>query len=116
MTRGRWLGGMLALGLCVAWVEPAAADRTGSTRNGGQRATGTRADITVPYLNNGTNAFNAANVKPKIYSSPIVDDAKNPQSKPVFNLIFYGSKENFGDKSNGAGPRPANTLRPSKQP
>jgi hypothetical protein len=95
-------------------VGSAAADRTPSVRTGGQRATGTRPDITVPYLNNGTNAFNAANVKPKIYSSPIVDDPKAPPTKPVFNLIFYGSKESFGDKSNGATPRPANTLRPAK--
>jgi hypothetical protein len=80
-------------------------------RNGGQRVTGTRPDITVPYLNNGFNAFNAANVAPKIYSSPVVDDPKAPQAKPVFNLIFYGSREHFGDRSNGAGPRPANRLR-----
>src|SRR5438874_9475734 len=85
MKRGRWLGGMLALGLCVVCVEPAAADRVPSVRTGGQRANGARPDITVPYLNNGTNAFNAANVKPKIYSSPVVDDPKAPQAKPVFN-------------------------------
>jgi hypothetical protein len=66
----------------------------------------------VPYLNNGTNAFNAANVAPKIYSSPAVEDANASSRKPVFNLIFHGSKQNFGDKSNGAAPRPANRLRP----
>ena len=32
--------------------------------------------------------------------------------KPVFNLIFYGSTQGFGDASNGAQPRPGNDLRP----
>jgi len=44
-------------------------------------------------------------VAPLIYKSPSVDDPKNPQAKPVFNLIFYGAKQGFGDKSNGAAPR-----------
>jgi hypothetical protein len=101
----------MALGVVALLVHPAAADRAVTVRTSGQRSTGARSDITVPYLNNGSNAFNAANVAPKIYSSPIVDDPKNPQGKPVFNLIFYGSKQNFGDKSNGAAPRAPNTLR-----
>jgi hypothetical protein len=69
-------------------------------------------DITVPYLNSNGDSFKGRSVAPRIYSSPVVDEPNKPAAKPVFNLIFYGSKQNFGDKSNGAGPRPANTLRP----
>jgi hypothetical protein len=114
MIGERWLGTALAIGLMAVFAGQATADRTPGVRASGQRNTGTRPDITVPYLNNGTNAFHAANVAPKIYASPNVDDPRAQQSLPVFNLIFYGSKEHFGDKSNGAGPRPANRLRPSK--
>jgi hypothetical protein len=35
-----------------------------------------------------------------------VEDVKNPQARPVYNLIFYGSVQSFGDKSNGAVERP----------
>ena len=41
-----------------------------------------------------------------IYSA-YVPDAKNPQMKPVYNLIFYGSVLAFGDRSEGATPRTA---------
>jgi hypothetical protein len=44
-------------------------------------------------------------VAPRIYSSPIVDDPRNPQARPVYNLIFYGGQQAFGDRSNGAAPR-----------
>jgi hypothetical protein len=56
-------------------------------------------------LTTGRSAFNGYSVAPKVYSSPTVDDAKNPGSKPVYNIIFYGSKQAFGDTSNGATPR-----------
>ena len=45
-------------------------------------------------------------VAPRIYASPTVDDPKNPQAKPVYNIIFYGSVQSFGDRSNGAMPKP----------
>jgi len=45
-------------------------------------------------------------VAPYIYASPIVDDPRYPQTKPVFNLIFYGASQAFGDQQNGA------TLKP----
>jgi hypothetical protein len=91
--------------LLAAAIGEARADRIVSTRTNGQRVTGSRPDITVPYLTNGRNAFQAATVAPLIYKSPNVDDPKNPQSKPVFNLIFYGANQGYGDKSNGAKPR-----------
>jgi hypothetical protein len=69
------------------------------------RSTGTRVDITVPYLTTGNSTFMKGAVAPRIYSSPIVNDPANPQARPVFNLIFYGAQQAFGDKSNGAVPR-----------
>ena len=115
MNGGRLFGGLTALAAWLAIAGTAVADRTPSMRTAGQRQTGTRPDITVPYLNHGLNAFHANGVAPRIYSSPEVDDpTKNPSPRRVYNLIFYGSREGFGDKSNGARERPANTLRPQK--
>jgi hypothetical protein len=73
-------------------------------RASGPKSTGARNDITVPYLTTGTSAFMQRSVAPRIYSSPSVDPM-NPQTKPVYNLIFYGAKQSFGNKSNGATPR-----------
>ena len=70
------------------------------------KSTGTRVDITVPYTTSGNSTFMNGAVAPRIYSSPIVDDPSNPQARPVFNLPFYGGKQSFGDRSNGAKPRP----------
>jgi hypothetical protein len=94
--------GLLLAGLLVAGAGRAQAERTPMTRTSGQRNTGARNDITVPYLTTGKTAFGAYSVAPRVYASPIVDDPKNPQAKPVYNIIFYGSKQAFGDKSNGA--------------
>jgi hypothetical protein len=114
MNGGRWLGTLAVLAAWLGIASTATADRTPSVRTTGQRNHGTRPDITVPYLNHGLNAFEANNVAPRIYSSPAVDAPANPLPRPIFNLIFYGSNQRFGDKSNGAGERPANTLRPQK--
>jgi hypothetical protein len=114
MKRGQWLTGPLTLALLAVFAASALAERTPSVRTGGQKSTGARGDITVPYLTNGTDAFKGAKVAPKIYSSPAVDDPKGGKAKPVFNLIFYGSKQSFGDKSNGAEERRPNSLRPEK--
>src|SRR5258707_10636901 len=99
MNRFRWLAGLLVLGIVVAFAGTASAERTKSTRTNGQKSTGARDDITVPYLNNDKNAFRAYSVATKITSSPIVDDPKNPQVKPVYNIIFYGAIQSFGDQS-----------------
>jgi hypothetical protein len=106
MRGWRVAGGLLALGLLAVVVSPARADRTPSTRTSGQRSSWPKSDITVPYTTDGRSAFMATQrVSPRIYNSPVVDDPKNPQAKPVYNLIFYGSVQAFGDKSNGAMPR-----------
>jgi hypothetical protein len=103
----------LAAGLALGAAGPARADRVPSSKTVVTPNPGSRVDITVPYLTNGNTTLGVWNgVAPRVYSSPIVDDPKNPQAKPVFNLIFYGSSQAFGDKSNGATPRPPNVLRP----
>src|SRR5436305_12493473 len=102
MNRFGWVAALLAVGLVLAEAGTATAGRTTMVRTSGQRNDGSRRDQSVPYLNNGSSGFGAYSVAPRIYSSPIVDDPKNPQAKPVFNLQFYGSVESYGDKSNGA--------------
>jgi hypothetical protein len=97
--------GLALLGALLAFSLSARADHMQTQRSSGQRNNGARADMTVPYLTTGKTTFMPNYVQPKIYSSPIVDDPAHPQSKPVFNLIFYGSKQSFGDASNGASPR-----------
>jgi hypothetical protein len=100
------MAGLLAAGAVLLAAGNARADHTGSLRTNGQRSNGARTDITVPYLTSGGSAFlRGSGVAPRIYNSPTVDDPKYPQAKPVFNLIYYGSKQGFGDKSNGAKPR-----------
>ncbi len=103
----RWIAGLLAAGLLLAGSAVARAERVPITRTSGQKSNGARTDITVPYLTTGNSAFMGNSVAPKIYASPSVDDPAHPQVKPVYNLIFYGSVQGFGDKSNGATPRTA---------
>jgi len=102
MNRWRWLAVALAIGTIVGSAGVASAGRTPTARTEGMKSTGTRVDITVPYLTSGNSTFMSGAVAPRIYSSPIVDDPANPQARPVFNLPFYGGRQSFGDRSNGA--------------
>jgi hypothetical protein len=102
MNGWRWLAGVVALGIVAVMTGSASADRVTTTRTEGMKSTGTRVDITVPYLTTGNSTFMHGAVAPRIYSSPIVDDPANPQARPVYNLIFYGARQAFGDRSNGA--------------
>ena len=97
--------GLAALALFLSLAGLAEAGRVPVTRSEGYRNNGTRADITVPYLTTGRSTFMSGYVQPRIYSSPILDDPRYPGVKPVFNLIFYGARQSFGDRSNGASPR-----------
>jgi hypothetical protein len=101
MSRRNWVAGLLVLGLLWFATSTAHAGRVPSTRTDGQKSTGARVDQTVPYTTNGKSTFGIP-VGPEIYGSPTVQDTRNPQAKPVMNLIFYGSVQSFGDKSNGA--------------
>ena len=105
MSRASGITGLLALGVFFGSVGVADAYRVPMTRSNGYHNNGSRVDITVPYLTTGRTAFGAYAVAPRIYSSPILDDARDPGARPVFNLIFYGARQNYGDRSNGAAPR-----------
>ena len=100
----RWLTSFLVLGTLAVLAGAARAERTPMMRTPTTRSQGFRPDITVPYLTTGNSAFGAYSVAPRIYSSPVLDDP-NPGTKPVFNLIFYGARQAFGDFSNGATPK-----------
>jgi hypothetical protein len=100
-----WLTGAVALGLLFLGNGLARAERTPTARTPGQRSSGARQDQSVPYLTSGNQAFMGNGTAPRIYSSPTVDDPKNPQAKPVYNLPFYGGVQGYGDASNGAKPR-----------
>jgi hypothetical protein len=93
-------------GLFVFTATPAYADRTPGLRSAGMRNDGGRPDQSVPYLITGHSAFMNRYSGVYIYSSPIVNDLNNPQAKPVFNLIYYGSRVGFGSRSQGATPWP----------
>jgi hypothetical protein len=105
MHRRRWIAGLLAAVLVLAANGLARAERVPMTRTSGQKSSGSRTDITVPYLTTGGSAFGAYSVAPRIYATPSVDDPAHPQAQPVYNLIFYGSVQGFGDGNNGAKPR-----------
>src|SRR5581483_3790941 len=94
-----------ALGLllvCLCAIQAAWADRVPSRKVQMQPSTGARTPIAVPYTTNGTSNLGVyQGVSPRIYSSPIVDDKRDPQAKPVYNLPFYGAVQSFGDRSNG---------------
>ena len=102
MGRRFWHLGLLAVAVVAAQICMAQAGRTPTVRTFGFHSSGARTDITVPYVTTGKSAFMSGSVSPLILSSPIVDDPNNPQVKPVYNLIFYGAKQSFGDRFNGA--------------
>jgi hypothetical protein len=111
----RWLSapGVVALGLALT-VGVARADRTPGTKTVQAPSTGARTDITVPYLTTGNTTLMPGRVAPLIYASPIADDPNAPGVKPVYNLIFYGAKMDYGSQNNGATQGPPNQLRPGK--
>jgi hypothetical protein len=109
----RWIGGLAVAGLLL-WGASARADRVPSSKTVIAPSSGARVDITVPYLTTGRSTLGAYSVAPKIYATPNVQDTRNPGVKPVFNLIFYGSAQSFGDGNNGATQRPPNMLRPPR--
>jgi hypothetical protein len=113
MTRSRIGAGLLGLALLAG---TALADRTPSTRvPSPPPATGSRPDITVPYTTDGRSTLmDAGKVAPRVYSSPTVNDPKNPGIRPTFNLPFYGAVQSFGDRSNGAVSKPGAIPLPNR--
>jgi hypothetical protein len=102
MNRTLMARGLATLALMLVFTASAVADRLPSVRSNGQKSSGSRIDMTVPFLNHGGNAFQGYSVAPLIKSSPIVSDKIDPGAKPVYNLPFYGGKQAFGSGSNGA--------------
>ncbi len=111
MNRTILTRGLVAFGLLLGCTTTAFADRVPSIRSNGQKSSGSRIDMTVPYLNHSGNAFQGYSVAPQIKSSPTVSDKVDPNSKPVYNLPFYGGKQAFGSGSNGAVQRPSVPVR-----
>src|SRR5262249_30982712 len=97
-----------ALAAVLALGTPAArAERVPSRKVEVEAQHGVRPDIRVPYTTNGNQNLGVAQgVAPRIYNSPVVNDPNDPQSRPVFNLQFYGAIQAYGGLSNGAMPRP----------
>ena len=58
--------GLVTLGLLLLCTATAYADRLPSVRSNGQKSSGSRIDMTVPYLNHSGNAFQGYSVAPQI--------------------------------------------------
>ena len=115
MRRWLWSTGWLVPCLALLLASSARADRVPSSKAYYPTFPGTKPQVEVPYTTNGNSTLGVyQGVGPKITSSPVVDDSGQPGVQPVYNLIFYGSAQSFGDASNGAKERPPNTLRPGK--
>jgi hypothetical protein len=111
----RWHFGASLLTLVLLANSPLWAERVPSSRvPSPPPATGSRPDIFVPYTTNGYSVLGGYKVAPRIYSSPTVDDPKNPGARPTFNLPFYGSVMSFGDRSNGAVSKPGAIPLPNR--
>jgi hypothetical protein len=95
------LAALLALGITI-FASADALARTPTMRTTGQRDPGVKGDHAVPYLTTGNSAFFSGFVGPQIISCQNVIDPVSSNAKPVYNIIFYGAKQSFGDKFNGA--------------
>src|SRR5262249_17446592 len=107
MRRRIWRAGVFALGLLLLVGSLARAEHIPTMRTSGQKSSGARTDITVPYLTTGGSAFMGNSVAPRVYGTPQVDNPDRPQVKPVYNLPFYGAVQSFVDYNNRAVQRDA---------
>ena len=107
------LPALAALVALAVLAGSADAARVPSRKVPSRPTTGGRVDVYVPYLTNGYSALGVyQGVAPAIYASPIVDDPAHPQSRPVYNLPYYGARQAFGGASQGAVDRQPQRLRP----
>jgi hypothetical protein len=115
MRHLRWSLGLLAGTIAVLAVNSAHAERVPSSKAVGPNVFPAQNNITVPYTTNGNTTLGVyQGVAPKIYSSPNVENKQYPDTKRVYNLPFWGSTQSFGDKSEGATPRPPGPPFPSR--
>jgi hypothetical protein len=100
------------LGLAAGRADAA---RVPSTRVPTELNNGARGDITVPYITNGRSTLGVyQGVAPRMYSGPALGAQNDPMMKPVYNIIYYGSKLGANDSNTGAQPREPNQLRPNR--
>ncbi len=99
-------GTMIALAVVLLADSALRAERIPSSKVQIDPQHGTKPDIRVPYLTNTNGNLGVyQGVAPRIYSTPIVDDLRYPQVRPVYNLPFYGGVMKFGSGSNGVADR-----------
>ena len=104
LFRTAFATGLLLLFL-VPQTAPAQAVRALSTRTQGWRSSGSRPDITVPYLTTGYTAFMRDRyVGVRIYWAPMADDLFLPDVRPAYNLPFWGGIQAFSTRANGVMP------------
>jgi hypothetical protein len=107
---------LAALATLAVLAGSADAARVPSSKVPSPPTTGGRANIFVPYTTNGFSTLGVSQgVGPRIYAKPTVNDPVNSGVLPVYNLIYYGSKQSFNRSNPGALPRKPNTLRPQRQ-
>jgi hypothetical protein len=112
MLRSTSFAALAALLLLAGFAR---AERVPSRKTVLPPSSGARTDITVPYLTNGNTTLGVWNgVAPLIYGKPGLGNVDDAQSRPVFNLIYYGSRQNYNSSNPGAFPRPGNNLRPGR--
>ena len=106
MNRWRWVAGPLVLGLMLLTAAACRADRVPSQKVEIPRDPGVRPVVAVPVTTNGFGNLGVyQGIAVRIYATPVVDDPKNPQARPVYNLPFYGGSQAFGS-SEGVVSRP----------
>lgn len=107
---------MIALAAALVVAARADASRVPSRKVEIVPSSGSRIDITVPYVTNGRSTLGVWNgVAPKILADPgLGNRADAPQARPVTNIIYYGSNLYPGSQFGGAMPRKPNQLRPTK--
>ncbi len=106
MLRWNWAHGSLVLGLMLMTAATIQADRVPSQKVEIPRAPGALPVVAVPVTTNGFGNLGVyQGIAVRIYATPVVDEPRNPQARPVYNLPFYGASQAFGS-SNGVDSRP----------
>jgi hypothetical protein len=104
-------------GLTFATDSRVHAGRVPSQKVLATRVHGVRVDLRVPYLTNGYSNLGVYHgVAPRIYYAPIIDYPDHPQTKPVYNLPFYGAVRALSGYSDGATMRLPGTIMPWRTP
>ncbi len=102
----RWAVGLLVPVLMLLTAAAARAERVPSHKTEIPRDPGVLPVVAVPVTTNGFGNLGVyQGIAVRIYATPVVDEPRNPQARPVYNLPFYGASQAFGS-SNGVDSRP----------